>query len=113
MFSLRYLTRLSYLRSKRHCIPLAKQFHDEFTNDPSKLVTDPKNKLRATTRAVASKFNVFSDDKATVIFDVEEERQRISEDIDQTDDLLDEAYSGLNVESEIFIAIVTELFLMN
>lgn len=113
MFSLRYLTRLSYLRSKRHCIPLAKQFHDEFTNDPSKLVTDPKNKLRTTTPAVASKFNVFSDDKATVIFDVEEERQRISEDIDQTDDLLDEAYSGLNVESEIFSTIVTELFLMN
>lgn len=98
MLSLRYLSRLSPLRNNRQCIILAKHLHDEFTNDPTKLVTNPKDKLRITTPAVASKFNVFSDDKAEIILDVEEERQRISEDIEQTDDLLDEAYSGLNLE---------------
>lgn len=103
MFSLRYLTRLPSVRTNRQCITLAKHFHDEFTNDPPKLVTslNPKNKFRTTTPAVASKFNVYRDDKATVILDVEEERDRITEDIEQTDDLLDNAYSGLNLERKI------------
>lgn len=100
MYSLRNLTRLASLRTHRQCIPLARHLHDEFANDPPKLVPNPKNKFRITTPAVASKFNVYSDDNASVIFDVEEERLRITEDNDRTDDLLDSAYSGLNLESK-------------
>ncbi len=101
MLSLRYLTRLSSLRTNRQCVILAKHFHNESTNDPTKPVANPNNKFRKTTPGVASKFNVYSDDKASVILDVEEERQRISEeDVDRTDDLLNDAYSGLNLESE-------------
>lgn len=101
MFSLRYLTRLPCVRTNRQCIILAKHFHDESTNDPPKLVTNPRNKFRTTTPAVASKFNVFRDENASVILDVEEERDRITEDIEQTYNPFDNAYSGLNLERKI------------
>lgn len=103
MLNLRYLKRLVPSNTTRHCIQLqlAKHFHDEFTNDPPKTSTNPKNKFTRTTPAVSTKFNVFSDDNASVILDVEEERQRVAEEIDQIDDVLDDAYSGLNLESEL------------
>lgn len=102
MLGLRHLTRLSSLRTYRPCITLARYCHDESKKDPSELFTQPKDKLRTTTPAVATKFNVFSDENAPVILDVDEERQRLSEDVAEEDDLLDNAYSGLNLESEIF-----------
>lgn len=102
MLSLRYLTRLSSPRTYRPCIALARHFHDESTKDPSKTLTHSNDKLRTTTPAVSTKFNVFSDDNATVILDVDEERQRMFEDVAEKDDLFDSAYSGLNLESTIF-----------
>lgn len=101
MFSLRYLTRVSTLRARPQCIKLAKNLHDESTNDPPKPVKDP---LR-TTPGVASKFNVYRDDRATVILDIEEERQKVSEEIDKNFDLAD-VYSGLNLESKIKTSIL-------
>lgn len=102
MFSLRCLTRLPTLRTNCQCIKLVKNFHDEFTNDSPKPANNPtQDKIRTTSPAVASKFNVYTDDKATVIFDIDEERQRISETVDESEDLLGDAYSGLNLESKI------------
>ncbi|XP_037043960.1 mitochondrial assembly of ribosomal large subunit protein 1 [Bradysia coprophila] len=98
MLSLRHLARFSSTRTYSPCITLAKHFHDDFTKDPSKFEPQRNDKLRTTTPAVASKFNVYSDENAPVIFDVDEERQRISEDIAETDDLLDDVYAGLNLE---------------
>lgn len=60
-----------------------------------------KDKSTTTTPAVATKFNVYSDEKATIILDVDEERQRISEDVTEEDDSLNDVYSGLNLESEL------------
>jgi len=102
MLGLRHLTRLSTLTTKRQCIQLAKYFHDDFKNDPPKPVKEQtEDKLRTTSPGVATKFNVFSDDTATVILDVDEERQRISEDNDQIEDPLANVYSGLNLERGI------------
>lgn len=115
VFNVRYLTRLSTLRTKCPCIKLARNLHDEFANDPLKPVKNQiHDKPQTTTPAVASRFNVFTDDKATIILDVEEERDRISEDVEQVDDLLAEVYAGLNLESKISNYLVNRLskFLM-
>ncbi|KAJ6622137.1 Mitochondrial assembly of ribosomal large subunit protein 1 [Pseudolycoriella hygida] len=97
MFSVRNLARLSYLRTKRLC--MARHLHDDHKMDPSKIVTNPKDKVPTTSPAVASKFNVYTDDTVSVILDVDEERQRIAEEITETDEILDyKAYAGLNLE---------------
>lgn len=100
MFTLRCLTRLSIPRTKRQCINLVKSFHDEFSTESPKRKTTTDETFK-TSPAVASKFSVFSDDNATVILDIDEERQRISKDIHETEDLLADTYSGLNLESKV------------
>lgn len=98
------LTRLvrSTIRYTHHRIaPTAtfnnRQFHDEFNQPPKTEVT--ATKLVPT--AVASRYQVFKDDDASVILDVDEERQRLSaegeldEMVEQT---LSDIYAGLNME---------------
>lgn len=81
---------------------LSRSFHEEFTQkDPvDKLKKSPK----ANTPASANvKFQIFRDEDAEIIFDVEEERTRIMAD-SQIERQHKDPYDGLNLQRKCIIS---------
>lgn len=72
---------------------IIRKFHEDFTTPPPVVKTVPT--------AVADKYRVFRDRDSSVILDVEEERQRLTDQsVDDADDLaaVNGIYAGLNLE---------------
>lgn len=74
-----------------------RNFHEEFTVAPAK---PTKVQLKTVPTAVASKYQLFKDDDASVILDIEEERQRLTDDT-SSEETLPDIYAGLNLERKI------------
>lgn len=72
-------------------------FHEEFTVPPLKTT---KIQPKTVPTAVASKYQLFKDDDASVILDIEEERQRLTDDT-SSEETLPDIYAGLNLERNI------------
>lgn len=66
-----------------------------FSQDDSTKSPDSKTKQNIT--AVTSKFEVFRDEDATIILDVEEEREKLNSVIETEESIVD-AFAGLNLE---------------
>lgn len=81
---------------------LSRHFHDEFNTALKK----PTNNAKDVPAAVASKYQVFKDEDATLILDVDEERQRHNEDVDDEEqEMAKDIYSGLNMEREWMVSV--------
>lgn len=97
---------------------LPRRFHDEFTSPepliPAKKPLKPVQQKPIPT-AVAGKYQAFRDADATVILDVDEERQRLQDtlleaeiaeenahDDDETAESASSIYAGLNLERKLY-----------
>lgn len=83
-----------------------RQFHDEFNQKPPPPPNSTEVVAKLVPTAVAARYQVFKDEDATVILDVDEERQRLSGvgdsgEEDQESDSLPDIYAGLNMEREL------------
>lgn len=81
-----------------------RQFHDEFNQKRPPPPNSEEVVAKLVPTAVAARYQVFKDEDATVILDVDEERQRLSADsgeADQESDSLPDIYAGLNMEREL------------
>lgn len=98
------------------CAPstLNRFFHDEFTQPPQKPnpFIEKKINVPATPTAVAAKYQVFRDDDAPIILDIDEERQRHSNQI-EIEETLPDIYADLNLErnSEYSLHTKTNVFM--
>lgn len=89
-----------------------RRFHDEFTTPEPRIPAKkpPQESQKPIPTAVANKYQVFRDADATVILDVDEERQRLQDSIlaaeiadaenadTEAEDGTDSIYAGLNME---------------
>lgn len=107
MFHLTRLVRPSFRYTRYIIAPVTKrnirQFHDEFNqNSIVPPIKEATPKLVPT--AVASRYQVFKDEDASVILDIDEERERLSGEGDLDDienETLPDIYAGLNMEREL------------
>lgn len=75
---------------------------DSHSNDPNATEVTP---------TIASKYERFTDEKATIILDIEEERDKMlagEMDIDEIEDTTPNIFEGLNTERKSVIAIGTQ-----
>lgn len=101
MFKLRKLSGIARTIHKTQSIPVKQSsrfFHEDFTVLP---VKPTKIQLKTVPTAVASKYQLFKDDDSSVILDIEEERQRLTDNISSEEPLPD-IYAGLNLERTFF-----------
>ena len=87
----RYITRTALTHLKNH-----QNFHEEFSNKIH--IRKPISKQNAITVpvGVSSKYDVFQDEDASIIFDIEEEREKMNQQSHENE-LQNEIYSGLNL----------------
>lgn len=94
------------IHDKRLSVPVLRCFHHEFNNPfainaKKPKVDEDKPKVEDTpvlTGAISQKFKVFREEESPEIFDVVEERERYEQQ-DEPEDLYENAYVGLNLES--------------
>lgn len=99
MLKLRILSGIARTTYKTQILPVtvsisSRYFHEEFAVPPLKPAKIPQKTVPT---AVASKYQLFKDDDASVILDIEEERQRLT-DITSSEETLPDIYAGLNLE---------------
>lgn len=62
------------------------------------------------TPVIASKYDLFTDDKATVILDIEEERDRLlAGEIEEIEDAVTSIFEGLNTERRFFSIVIVNI----
>lgn len=99
MLRFRKLSGIARIIYKTQSIPVtlsqsSRYFHEDFTVPP---VKPTKIQLKTVPTAIASRYQLFKDDDASVILDIEEERQRLTDGM-SSEETLPDIYAGLNLE---------------
>lgn len=95
IFKMNLIKKLSTTYKLQPFVSQVKYFHDEFISPPVKSLKT-EEKLQP---AVSAKYQIFRDENASVILDVNEERMKMI-----TDHVIEKptsAYEGINLESKV------------
>lgn len=95
-----HINKLQRLSRSINLVKIARQFHDEFTNAIPKITNEKLQNPQNVPTAVASKYQIFKDEDSTIILDIEEERQKINEQI-EIEESQPDIYHGLNLNRGI------------